>query len=421
MCGDSLNSETGTACEVGPSTRVWATEFPLMRAEFETTSESAGQSVELPKARAHELRVQLCAWFAAHRRELPWRHTRDPYAIWVSEAMLQQTRVETVIPYWERFLERLPTIEALARADEEELLALWSGLGYYRRARSLKEAAIAIRERFDGQFPDLLEDALSLPGIGPYTAGAVLSIAYDLPVAAVDGNVLRVFARLFALSDPWGSSALSRKVWKLAESWMSFGQSAQSRDLTGPGAWNQGLMELGATICTAKNPRCGECPWSAHCEASARGVTDRFPVPGPKREYVGVELESLVIVADGRVLLQQRPPGGRMAGLFECPTRELTNAGESSRLFPAEFALPDPEARLVGQRELAELRHSITNHRIRARILVGEAELLSAAQLDPTWRWVRPEDADSLALSGMTAKLLKKKAVRDFLSEPANR
>ena len=335
--------------------------------------------------------------------------------------MLQQTRVLTVIPYWERFLERLPTIEALARADEEELLALWSGLGYYRRARSLKQAAIAIRERFDGQFPDLLEDALSLPGIGPYTAGAVLSIAYGLPVAAVDGNVLRVFARLFALAEPWGSSALSRKVWKLAESWMSFGQSAGSRDQTGPGAWNQGLMELGATICTAKNPRCGECPWSAHCEASSLGQTDRFPVPGPKREYLGVELESLVIVSAGRLLLKQRPSGGRMAGLFECPTREVTSSGESARLFPAEFALPSPEARLLDTRELAEIRHSITNHRIRALILIGEVEFPAAEQLDPTWRWVRPEDSSILALSGMTAKLLKKKAVRDFLSEPANR
>ena len=392
-----------------------------MRAEFKTRSESERQSVELSPECARELRVQLCTWFAANRRELPWRRSRDPYAIWVSEAMLQQTRVETVIPYWERFLERLPTIEALALSDEEELLALWSGLGYYRRARSLKQAAIAIRENFDGQFPDLLEDALSLPGIGPYTAGAVLSIAYDLPVAAVDGNVLRVFARMFALSEPWGSSALSRKVWKLAESWMSFGQSAESRERTGPGAWNQGLMELGATICTPKKPRCGDCPWNDRCEAYSREEADRFPVPGPKREYLGVELESLVIVSAGRLLLKQRPSGGRMAGLFECPTRELTSSGESPRLFPVEFGLPGSEARLVGTRELAVIRHSITNHRIRARILFGEIALSEEEPLEPTWRWVRPEDADTLALSGMTAKLLKKKAVRDFLSDPANR
>ena len=335
--------------------------------------------------------------------------------------MLQQTRVETVIPYWERFLDRLPTIDDLAEAPEEELLALWSGLGYYRRARNLRLAAIAIRDRFDGQFPDLLEDALSLPGIGPYTAGAVLSIAYDLPVAAVDGNVMRVFSRLFGLEMPWGSSALSRKVWKLAESWISMGQSAKARDRASPRAWNQALMELGATICTAKKPSCDRCPWSSSCLALGRDRVDSYPVPGAKREAVKVELETLLIVNDGRILLKQRSRTDRMADLLECPTRELVPSGGEPRLFPSEFAPPSPIGELRVLEELTEIRHSITHHRIRATIRVAELTRAAPSELPSSWRWIRPLDAGSLGLTGMTTKLLKRKAVTDFLSEASNR
>ncbi|HUR26931.1 MAG TPA: A/G-specific adenine glycosylase, partial [Planctomycetota bacterium] len=205
------------------------------------------------------LRKSLASWYLAQRRDLPWRRTQDPYAIWISEAMLQQTRVETVIGYWARFLARFPDIASLARAREEDVLAAWSGLGYYRRAKSLCEAARAIVAEHGGRFPRSRESVLALPGVGPYTAGAVLSIAFDQREAIVDGNVARVFSRVFALEDVLGSASSQEKLWDLARELLP--------PTRGAGDWNQALMELGATVCTARDPLCGTCPIARHCLA----------------------------------------------------------------------------------------------------------------------------------------------------------
>lgn len=334
----------------------------------------------------------LLAWYDRARRDLPWRRTRDPYAIWISEAMLQQTRVEAVEGCWRRFLDALPTVEALAAADEARVLALWSGLGYYRRARALQAAARTLVERHGGRFPREREELLALPGIGPYTAGAVLSIAFDLPVALVDGNVARVLARRFALDGDPASGAFQRELWALAE-----GLVPQRR----AGDWNQALMELGATVCTPRAPRCGHCPWGAECLARARGLTEVLPRPRARPATVEVQLTIAVAERAGAVLLRRRPVGGRMAGLWEFPTREEPGSGGgASGLFPAELDLP---LVLDEGAPLGTLSHAITRHRIRARVLPARpAGRLRAA--DDAVRWIERGRLSELALTGMARK-----------------
>ena len=351
-------------------------------------------------AEVRELRALLCRWYAAVKRDLPWRRTRDPFAIWISEAMLQQTRVEAVIPYYHRFLERFPTIADLARASEDDVVAAWSGLGYYRRARALREAARTIVERHGGRFPERADEALALPGIGPYTAGAVLSIAYGRSQPLVDGNVARVFARLFALDDPLDSGALKRRLWELAHELVppeDAPEGPEGPEENGPGDWNQALMELGATTCTARAPRCLACPLVERCAARRAGRVDELPVRARRRAPVDVELEVLLVSRDGEVLLERRSRSGRMAGMWELPTREVAGE-EASGLWPAGFGLGDIRA---GDR-LGEVRHGITHHRIRATVCRARSPDRGTDGL----RWVPLADLERLALTGMTRKIL---------------
>ncbi len=342
------------------------------------------------------LQRELGRWFQAERRDLPWRRTRDPYAIWVSEAMLQQTRVETVVPYYRRFLERLPDVRALAAAAEGEVLALWSGLGYYSRARALHAAARVLVSRHGGVLPVTRAEWLALPGVGPYTAGAVLSIAHSASEPLVDGNVQRVFARLFALEAAQGSKALVEQCWELARALVP-----AAGDALDPGLWNQALMELGACACTARAPRCQDCPLRKRCLARARGRVQELPRARARRVSRALELEILVARAGERLLLQRRPDSGRMAGLLEFPTRELVAEGEAVRLWPATRARGlAPEARAP----LGELVHAITHHRIRATV---RAARLRAGRVPSGMRWVRPEELAELALTGMTRKVLR--------------
>ncbi|MBN1442113.1 MAG: A/G-specific adenine glycosylase, partial [Planctomycetes bacterium] len=205
---------------------------------------------------AQALASRLLQWYGRRRRDLPWRRRADPYAVWLSEVMLQQTRVETVVEYYGRFLERFPTIDDLAAASEEQVLALWSGLGYYRRARSLLAGARQVVERHGGRFPRALADALSIPGVGPYTAAAILSIAYGEPHPVVDGNVERVITRLCRIPGNPRQAPAARRIREIAASWLPAGRS---------GDFNQAMMELGATVCTARAPRCDVCPVASWC------------------------------------------------------------------------------------------------------------------------------------------------------------
>ncbi|HEY8515282.1 MAG TPA: A/G-specific adenine glycosylase [Candidatus Binatia bacterium] len=255
---------------------------------------SSAQDVARPPFDVPALRAALLAWYDAHARPLPWRVRRDPYRVWVAEVMLQQTRVEVVIPAYERFLRRFPDLASLARASEERVLAAWSGLGYYTRARSLHRAARALVARGETTFPADADAARTLPGVGPYTLAAVLSIAYGLPHAAVDANVARVLARLACLGRPDARLEPHRTL------------AAELLDRSRPGEWNEALMELGETVCRPRAPQCGSCPVHTHCLAHARGVAERHPPPRERRapERVRVAL-TLLHDGAGRVLLER--------------------------------------------------------------------------------------------------------------------
>jgi A/G-specific adenine glycosylase len=240
-------------------------------------------------------RKQLLAWFRQFQRDLPWRRTRDPYRVWLSEIMLQQTRVAAVVPYYQRFLERFPNLRALAAAPEEEVLRLWSGLGYYRRARNLQKAAQQIVVEHGGEFPSRLEDVLALRGVGNYTARAILSIAFEKKHAVLDGNVLRVLARLGAVRGDLRASLRWRQLQDCARAYL---------DRKSPGDWNQAMMELGATLCAPKSPQCVLCPVAQFCQARKRGIADLLPEKRKKRATVQIRLAAAVFVDErGRTLL----------------------------------------------------------------------------------------------------------------------
>ena len=252
----------------------------------------------------------LLPWYEAHKRDLPWRKDKDPYHIWVSEIMLQQTRVEAVKGYYQRFITALPTVSCLANADDDALNKLWEGLGYYSRVRNMKKAAQQIMERHNGIFPGKYADIIDLPGIGPYTAGAICSIAYDLPTPAVDGNVLRVISRLTDDDTPIDLPAYKSFVEKaLAE---IYPRQA--------GAFTQGLMELGATICGPnRKPDCSSCPCRAFCLGYARGTADELPVKSAKRPRRVEDMTVFILSCDGRYALEKRGGSGLLAGLWQFP------------------------------------------------------------------------------------------------------
>ena len=276
--------------------------------------------------RDREIEAALGAWFDRVARDLPWRRTRDPYAIWLSEVMLQQTRVETVIPYYERFLARYPTVADLAGATLDQVLSLWSGLGYYRRARVLHLAAREVTERYGGAFPAEAAGLRDLPGVGAYTAGAIASIAFDRREALVDGNVARVLARLEGIDDDIKSAAGARRLWAAA---------ARLVPAERPGRFNQALMELGATVCTPRSPRCDACPVDGACAARAAGREEELPVISPKREAPSVAMVAAVVRAGRRVLLARRAEGGLFGGLWEPPMVEAPSLAAALPLLAA--------------------------------------------------------------------------------------
>ena len=255
-------------------------------------------------------RADLLAWYDATRRDLPWRRTRDPYAIWVSEVMLQQTQVAAVLPYWERFLARFPTPAALAEADEDAVLAAWSGLGYYRRVRHLREGARQVVERHGGSVPPSLDALRALPGIGPYTAGAIASIAFGCEEPVLDGNVRRVLARWTADKGEGGDA----RFWTLARTLVAGPR---------PGDWNQALMELGAAVCTPVAPDCARCPVAASCRAHATGAPEDFPRARPRKPSRTVRVEVALIEREGAVLLE-RGGAGPLRGKWDLPAVETT-------------------------------------------------------------------------------------------------
>ncbi len=258
-----------------------------------------------------EFAKRLLSWFDEHgRKDLPWQETPDPYAVWVSEIMLQQTQVQTVIPYYKRFMASFPTIAALADADLDDVLHHWSGLGYYARARNLYRAAKVIRDDYGGRFPDALDALLTLPGIGRSTAGAILSLAFGQRHPILDGNVKRVIARHRAI-DGWpGKTAVANQLWAIAESCTPQQRSA---------AYTQAIMDLGATVCTRSSPQCGRCPVSADCRALAAGAVMDYPGRKPKKTRPLKTTTMLLASHDGQVFLERRPEAGIWGGLWSLP------------------------------------------------------------------------------------------------------
>ncbi|RIW32324.1 A/G-specific adenine glycosylase [Bacillus salacetis] len=264
-------------------------------------------------------RKDLLDWFTAEQRQLPWREDSDPYKVWVSEIMLQQTRVDTVIPYFLHFINKFPTIEALASADEEEVLKAWEGLGYYSRARNLQSAVKEVRDTYGGIVPSEPVDIAKLKGVGPYTAGAILSIAYGRPEPAVDGNVMRVLSRILLIWDDIAKPS-SRKIFEAAV------RELISHD--NPSYFNQALMELGALICTPTSPKCLLCPVREHCAAFHQGEQDTLPVKTKKKSVKRLQMGAVVLKTDnGNYLIHKRPSKGLLANLWEFPNVELDSFG----------------------------------------------------------------------------------------------
>jgi A/G-specific adenine glycosylase len=310
--------------------------------------------VENPSKRRTWLVRRLLPWFRRHQRDLPWRHDRDPYRIWVSEVMLQQTQAATVIAYFERFLRAFPTVAALAAAEEQEVLRLWEGLGYYRRARDLHRAAREIVTRHNGHFPEDPVLLGRLPGLGRYTRNAVLSQAFDRRLPILEANSQRVLSRLFGRTEDPRRPAARQWLWQAAEDILP------NRDV---GAFNQALMELGALVCTPTAPRCDECPLAARCVARQLGRQESIPARTPPPQVVAVQ-ESAVVVRRGlEVLFVQRPAGGRWAGMWEFPHGPLLQ-GESHEAAASRLLQQLTGLHAKVGSEMLTIRHSITRYRI---------------------------------------------------------
>jgi len=338
---------------------------------------------------------RLLAWFDAHgRHDLPWQHPREPYRVWLAEIMLQQTQVATVIPYFERFLRRFPDVASLAAAPLDDVLTLWSGLGYYARARNLHRCAQALVTDFDGRFPHSLQQAIQLPGVGRSTAAAVLAQAYGERHAILDGNVRRVFAR-HALIAGWpGRPAVQAQLWRVAEAHLPQQRLAD---------YTQALMDLGATLCTRNAPACARCPVSSDCGALSQNVVASYPEARPRRLRPQRESRLLVLThgGDHRLLLERRPPVGIWGGLWSLPMLE----GEGS---PSEheWCLSRLLTPLGAVESLPAVSHAFTHFDLLAhpkRLRVARTDTL---QESDQWRWVTIQDLADLGLPAPVRKLL---------------
>ena len=317
---------------------------------------------------------KLLAWWDKHgRKDLPWQQKRDPYRVWVAEIMLQQTRVETVKPYFRRFIGAFPNVAALAKAGEDAVLAIWAGLGYYSRAHNLMKAARIVDERRGGELPKDFDELLALPGIGRSTAGAILAQAHGQRRAILDGNARRVLARLYAVEGWPGKAAVNRNLWRLAE---SNTPARRVRDYT------QAIMDLGATVCLRRNPRCNSCPLASDCRARLLGKTSEIPAPRPSRPRPLKSCSmALVRRSDGAVLLERRPPAGIWAGLWSLPTlqEEEDTAAWCARVL-------NGSAEFLG--ELPPLRHGFSHFELEIRpvqfLLTGPCREIREAG---TWLW----------------------------------
>lgn len=342
----------------------------------------------MPTANFDRIRRNLLRWYKETRRDLPWRRTRDPYAIWIAETMLQQTQIKTVLPYYRRFLRACPTIKALNQASKDKLLALWSGLGYYRRAENLKKAARKIMRDHREKIPHDFDALRALPGVGPYTAGALMSIAFNQAYPALDGNARRVIARMFNVRRERDLRAISEKLVSPSH----------------PGEFNQALMELGSTVCLPRDPNCPLCPVAHSCSAQRSGRFQLKQLPSAKRRIKKIEWPLLVIQNSGKILLRRRPPDGILGGLWEVPGGERKK-GETLKAALGRHL--NGLGKRVNPDSLAgEIRHSITRYMIRAPVFLcsNDRKICPPA---PDWRWVSLSSLGRYPLSSLSLKAIR--------------
>ncbi len=340
-----------------------------------------------------EFSTRILNWYDRHARVLPWRGHPDAYAVWVSEIMLQQTRVETVIPYFERWMRQFPSVGALAEAPEQVVLSAWEGLGYYSRARNLHKAAKIVASEHNGQLPSDLTQLRKLSGIGRYTAAAIASIAFGQDIATLDGNLKRVFARVFDISAPADSPAGEEILWALAEKHVPAGRA---------GDYNQALMDLGATVCLPKNPFCLLCPLAELCKARALGVQEGRPVMKPKAPVPHKLKAAAVLVVDGKTLLKQRPAAGLLGGLWEFPSAEVdTDSPEAlAAVIETEYRLKvSPLARMD------EVRHAYTHFKLTE--IPWRCELIHIPEDSPL-KWVEIAELSQYPMGKVDRAIAKK-------------
>lgn len=349
------------------------------------------------KGKRAALRRVLLGWFAREARDLPWRRTSDPYRIWLSEIMLQQTRVEAVIPYYERFIKAFPTVRDLAAAGEDAVLKAWEGLGYYSRARSLRKAARFVVGDLSGRLPETAEQWRQLPGIGPYTAGAIASIASGLAEPAVDGNVLRVLSRIFGIADSIDESATKERIGAIAAGLLPRKQA---------GSFNQALMDLGARICIPRRPRCIACPVSRWCDAYQQGIQDQLPVRKMKKAIPHHHIVVAVVRRHGRYLIGRRPASGLLGGMWEFPggkiepgeTHEQALVREVREETGLEIRVGDPVATV----DHAYSHFAVTLHVYACRAIAGRAKAHFHSEL----KWVPRSQLDEYAFPAANRRFL---------------
>ncbi|MEB3827621.1 A/G-specific adenine glycosylase [Phormidium sp. CCY1219] len=353
--------------------------------------------MSLPNSVIVSLRESLLAWYGRNCRDLPWRRGQDPYPIWVSEIMLQQTQVKTVIPYYERWLKRFPTVEKLACADQQAVLKAWQGLGYYARARNLHRAAEEIVRRHGGVFPNTLDAVMALPGIGRTTAGGILSAAFDLPVSVLDGNVKRILARVIGLSVP--PNKAMKWLWQLSDCLL---------DPNRPRDFNQALMDLGAKVCTPKNPNCDRCPWTPHCQAYQLNLQSQLPMRSSSRPIPHKNIGVAVIWNDsGQILIDRRRQEGLLGGLWEFPGGKL-EAGETVEACIAREIREELGIEIEVGAHLISVEHAYTHFRVtlnvhHCRLLSGDPQPLECDEV----RWVRLEEMDRFPFPKANVKIIQ--------------
>ncbi|OGN92519.1 MAG: A/G-specific adenine glycosylase [Chloroflexi bacterium RBG_13_50_21] len=327
--------------------------------------------------------THLLSWYASHARSLPWRGHPDPYAVWVSEIMLQQTRVETAIPYFERWMQRFPSTQALANASMQEVLALWEGLGYYGRARNIYQAAQLVMKEYNGQLPEEPHNLRKLPGVGRYTAGAIASIAFGRDEPTLDGNIRRVVARYFNVSEDARSTRGERELWGLAAQHLPIGHA---------GEYNQALMDLGASVCTPKSPDCTQCPLGETCQARKLGIIELRPVFLPRPAIPHHVVTAAVITRDGRVLIARRLPHGLLGGMWEFPGGKKQESEDLATCLQREICEELGVDIMVGM-QIGVYKHAYTHFRVTlyafmCTLVSGEPSPIQAAEV----RWVSPTE-----------------------------